>query len=346
MTLFMTWCPWAASLILAAVPPGDSQEGPDADPNEPRITVEQWPPQEDLRELEPGFDPLHPVPPRPLDRTPLRISSNNLLHGLFGLLTLESAETIEEGRFDVGVYEDFSSGKLDVVNPDYFFRYEASLLETNLVARVGFYNDWELIGGLDVSNLLEETDDIILARRGKIIIAEGSRSTAVGDLRLAAKKRLLSIGAHGSAGVVLGVKIPISRSNEDLLSSGAVDLAGSLLFTQDLGPFTFHLNAGAIIPGDIQLFEEEVETRNAVTFGLAAVYAFAPWGTLHAQVQGNQSVFEDSSDSIAILDETVLTAHVGTKLRVGSYFLDLSIGSGFNDRSSDRILTIGFGLPL
>jgi len=334
-------------MMLLALMFAVAQEKPPAEQEEQQtVPVEPWPPSQDLRGLRPGFDPLHPVTPRPLDRGPLRISSNSLFHGLFGLLPMESAETLEEGRFEIGVTEDFSSGKLDVTTSDYFLRYDALLVETNLVARAGFQGDWELTVGVDASNLLEKNDDIILTRGGKVLIAEGRRSTTLGDLRLGAKKRILSIGTQGALGVGVGVKIPVSRQNEDLLSSGAVDFATTLLYSQEIGPFTLHVNVGAILPGDVQVFEEEVETRNALTFGTSVVYAFAAWGGLYGQVQGNQSLFEDSDDSIAILTDTVFTGHLGARVRLGSYVIDVSAGTGFGDQASELILTLGIRVPL
>src|SRR5205807_1806784 len=121
---------------------------------------------------------------------------------------------------------------------------------------------------------------------------------------------------------VVGTKIPLSRSRQDLLSSGGVDVAAGVVWTEEVAPFTFHVNLGAIIPGKVQVFEESVDTRNAITFGAAAVYTFAEWGALIAQVQGNQSVFKNSNDSIAILNKMVFTGHLGGRFRIGSYFLE------------------------
>lgn len=331
----------ALTIWLAAA----AQGSPPLQEEQEKIPVERGPSVEDLERLRPGFDPLHLVRQRPLSRAPMRVSSNNLLHALFGFLPLESAETLEEGRLDVGLFEDISSGSLEIITADWFFRYDATLLESNLVARAGFAGDWELVAGIDVSNLLENDGDIILARQGQLLIRQGDRGMAVGDFRLSGKKRLFSVGEHGSAGAIVGLKIPVSRGETDLLTSGGVDLAVGLLFTQDLGALTLHVNVGAIVPGDIELFDGEVETGNALTFGAAAVYEFAPWGALTGQLQGHQSVFQDSLDSIAILDELVVTGHLGGKFRIGSYFLDASVGTGFTDQSSDTIFTISFTMP-
>ncbi len=309
------------------------------------IPVERRPQEQDLERMRPGFDPLHVVPPRPLDGGPLRVSSNSLFHNLFGFLPLEPAGTIEEGRLDVEIRQDYSTGEIEVLTPDYLFRYDATLMETNLVARLGLAGDWEAAVAIDVSNLLENEGDIILTRQGRLLVGEGNRGTGVGDLRLSTKKRLFSLGGEGALGAILGLKIPLSSGEENLLSSGGVDLAASLLYSHELGPLSLHLNLGAIVPGDIESFEEDVETRNAFTFGVAASYGFAPWGALVGQIQGNQSVFTDSLSSIAVLDETVITGHVGGRIRAGSWFLEASLGSGFNDQSSDTIFTLSLSLP-
>ena len=144
----------------------------------------------------------------------------------------------------------------------------------------------------------------------------------------------------------MGTKIPASRSHSDLLSSGGVDVAASLVWTEDVAPFTFHVNLGALIPGKVQVFDENVDTRNAVTFGAAAVYTFTEWGSLVAQVQGNQSVFKDSNSSIAVLNKMVVSAHLGGRFRIGSYFVEASVGTGLTDQSADLVIQISLSLPL
>ncbi|MBI2930418.1 MAG: hypothetical protein HYY16_02100 [Planctomycetes bacterium] len=332
----------AASLFLMLSPAAAFA----AQTQEDKLPVEKWPPDDGPDELRPGWDLFHLVPQQPLPRSPFRISSNNLLHAMFGFLPMESAHIMEEGRMDVVLNEDISYGKLQVVTPDIFFRYDAMLLETNFELRAGLYDDWEVHFGVDMSNLLEENDDIILTHTGGLLIQEGDRTTTLGDFRLAVKRHLFSLGSDGECALIAGTKIPLSRSKQDLLTSGGVDFAANLLYTQMLGPLAFHVNVGAIIPGDIQTFESDVDTRNALAFGVGMTFQFADWGLLALQFQGNQSVFGDSDSSIAPLDDAVLSVHGGTRLRLGSYFLELSAGSGLNDRSSDWIVTTAFVVPL
>jgi hypothetical protein len=139
---------------------------------------------------------------------------------------------------------------------------------------------------------------------------------------------------------VLGVKIPVSRSKEDLLTSGGVDFAAALLFTYELGPFVVHVNVGAILPGDIQVFEEDVEARSALTFGFSAACRVAEWAVLVLQVQGHQSMFRSGGDTIRNMDDLVLSIHGGARIRVGSYFVDGSIGTGVGDEASDLVFTL------
>jgi hypothetical protein len=276
----------------------------------------------------------------------MRISSNNIFHSLFGFLPVESAETLEEGRVNVGLEMQTSSGKLDVSTADYFFHYDATLVETALAARVGISGDWDAGLRVDVSNLLEDSGDIILIRQGKTLVRQGTRGTSVGDVNVWTKKRILSTGEQGALSILIGSKVPVSRSHDDLLTSGGVDVGASVLWTEELAPFAFHVNLGVLIPGKVQVFEERVDTRNALAFGAAVSYTFADWGLILAQVQGNQSVFKDSNDSIAILNKTVATAHVGGRFRIGSYFLEASVGFGLTDQSSDLVILASLSLPL
>jgi hypothetical protein len=329
---------WLSSLALALAAAQNPQD-------EGRPPV-QLPPREDVDSMRPGFDPLHPVPQRPLGATPLRLSSNNLFHALFGFLPLESAETLEEGRFEIGLQEQISTGQLDVASSDYFFHYDATRAETSLILRLGIYADWEVGAKVDVSNLLEDEGDIILVRQGRVLVREGTRGTALGNFGLWTKKRLLSTGEQGAVSLLVGTKIPASQSKTDLLSSGGVDVAANLVWTEEFAPFTLHVNVGGMVAGKVRVFEEDVETRPVFTYGAAAVYTFAEWGALVGQIQGNQSVFKDSHDSIAILDKMVVTAHLGGRFRIGSYFLEVSAGTGLTDQSADLMIQVSLSLPL
>lgn len=313
---------------------------------EERIPVENWPPQQNPEEMAAGFDPLRLVTERPVSTSPLRISNNSTLHSLFGILPLESATPLEEGRVELGLFEDVSSASLEIINSEFLFRYDAVLLESNLEVRAGMEDGWEFHAGLDISNLLEQDDDIVLIHNGTVLINAGQRGLALGDLRLGMKKSLFEFGEKGNAGFVIGSKIPLSRSNNDLLTSGGVDFAASLLASQDMGGLTLHVNLGAIVPGDVEVFEEDVDTTNALTFGVGAVIPFETWGVLALQLQAHQSLFHDSDDSLGILDENVATAHAGIRARIGSYFLELSLGSGLTDTSSDSVITLSFLFPL
>jgi|GEM_PF-3223558 len=295
------------------------------------------------------FSVLHLVPPKPLYRSPARISSNNLLQALFGFLPLESARTLEEWRLDVGVTEDISSGSLDVVTDEYFFHYDATLFETNIELRLGLPAGFEARLGLDISELFQGDDKIILERNpGLFLVEPGERGFGTGDLKLSLKKSIWTFQGQessGGIGLVAGIKIPVPTDQEDLLTSSGVDFAASVLYTHEVGPFSFHLNLGLILAGSARVFGEDVETRPALTFGAAVAYQFAEWGLALIQIQGNQSVFSGSADSVSILDDWVATVHLGGRFRIGSYFLEPSIGTGLGDRSSGFVATVGFVVP-
>jgi len=295
---------------------------------------------------------LYLVPQRPLEPDPLRISNNNLFHAMFGFLPMESARVPEEWRLDVGIFTDISSGKLSITeSPGFLFRYDATLLEVNLDSRLSIPGGWQAMLGLDLSDLLEESQqDILLTHssRGTFIPAS-TRSTGVGDLRLGLKKSLFRFGPEdrqGTLGAAIGAKIPISTDKDDLLTSDGFDFALSALYTQEFAPVSIHVNVGALFPEDARVFAQKVETQIAFTAGLAVVYPFNEWGALIAQFQMNQSVFNDSANSLGILDDTVGTLSSGVRFRVGSYFLELSGGTGINDQSSDLVITVAFWVPV
>lgn len=329
--------------LLATLLP--AQEGPPAPQGPERIPVEKIEPRQDLETQRPGGDLFHLVPQRPLPRTPLSASSESFLHALFGFLPLESALPLEDGRIDVALRESVSSGRLAITTTDYFFRYDALLAETAFDVRFGLGDAWEFRACLDVSNLLEDEGDIVLARRGVALLAEADRSTGLGDLRLGVKRSLLVLDSEFILTAQAGVKLPLGRE-EDLLTSGGVDVGAALVATQWIGDLAIHLQAGFLWPGEPRVFEEHVEVRPAFTLGLALTYPFATWGLLAIQAQGHQSVFTGSDDSLPILDEAVVAVYGGARFRIGSYFLELGGGGGVGDQSSERIFSLSLVVPL
>jgi len=293
----------------------------------------------------PGLHPPRAIESRELGSAPARISSNHLLHSLFGILPMESALPLLPWRIEAGIWQDISSGKLDVVDDEYFFHYDATLLETNFEFRLGLPAGFEATIGFDLSDLLQDDGKIILERNpGDFLIEPGERGVGLGDVRFRLKKSILSNESR-AFGIVAGVKIPVSTDREDLLTSEGVDIAASALFTQRWGPVTVHVNFGGVLPGRARVFGEEVETQPSVFFGASLVWKFEQWGAAILQFQGNQSVFQGSFDSVRILEDFVASVHLGGRFRIAGSFLEPTIGMGLTGRSSDFVATVGIVVP-
>ncbi|MDP6957563.1 MAG: hypothetical protein QF645_01995 [Planctomycetota bacterium] len=57
-------------------------------------------------------------------------------------------------------------------------------------------------------------------------------------------------------------------------------------------------------------------------------------------------MFTDDADSLGFLEGFVGTAFIGGRFRMGSYFLETSVGMGLTDESSDWTFTMGFTIPI
>ncbi len=82
--------------------------------------------------------------------------------------------------------------------------------------------------------------------------------------------------------------------------------------------------------------------RNPIFFGASAAIKLHEDWVLIAQVQGHQSTFDDEMESVGLLEGLLTSFHTGVRWRVGSYFIDMSVGTGGGDLPSDWIYTLGF----
>jgi hypothetical protein len=300
----------------------------------------------DPEEMEKGFNILYPLPQGLIPTKPLRVAGANLFHMMFGFVPMEQAEVMEFGRLSFDYRTNFYSGKFDYTSSDYFIRYDADFLENRFEVRYAFAEEWEGWISVDVSYLFEDEGDVIVVRQGEELIEEGIRHSGIGNFNLGLKKEIYRTGFEGvfSGGIV--AKVPLGWQKDNLLTSGGADFLISGYYTQPLGNFILHINTGFLFAGEPIVFREQVRLKKPFILGLSCVYKFSEDVVGIAQFQGNQSIFRDSDSSIAVFKGFVGSVHLGSRIRVGSYMLEVSGGMGLNEKSSEYVFSIGFGLPL
>lgn len=296
----------------------------------------------DLEELEHGTSIFNLVPRRNIGLEPLRIGNNNLFHALFGFPEPASAVALEEGRVRLVLNSEYYTGKLDDITNDVFFSYDAKLLKRNLMFAFGMSDGLELFISADYSELAEGDDDIVLARSGSPLIAEGSRSADFGNAILGFKKEIWHNRFGGTLSVSATMKIPLSSKKENLLSSGGIDNTLALLYTHEFSEsIQLHFNIGFLAAQESTVFAKQVKFATPAFASLGVGFRFSSWLAAIAQFQGNESIFKKSESSVEVLDQAVYTASIGFRFRIGSYMFEAGAGKGFGDASSDSLMTAG-----
>lgn len=275
----------------------------------------------------------------PLD--PLRVHNNHQLHNLFYIPPMEGAETLEAGTWALRLGLDMSNGSGREVDARFFYNYKGTMFQTDWQARYGLGEGTEVGAVFDFSELFGSSEKTVVARDGKELVREGSRAAGIGDIVFSLKKRLIwEEGSPEGLSVTVALKVPVDNTRNDLLTSGEIDTAVQAAYSHKLGDVLAHVDFGFVIPGRDKVFLEDVTLRDPFTIGAGMAWPVDPQWVVLGQIQGHQSVFDQSQRSLSILDDNLFSIHGGARTRIGSYFLESSLGKGIGSHASSSIFTL------
>jgi outer membrane protein OmpA-like peptidoglycan-associated protein len=249
-----------------------------------------------------------------------------------GYLTLESPRVLGHLTPNVGLVFDYGKDLLVARDPvtDQVLsdgRLVDSRFSGHLVAALGLWDRLEL--GVRVPVVLHQSGS--LAALGT---ADSLSTSALGDLGLGAKVRLLGPAGFGSglrlAGTV-ALTVPTGK-DKAFAGSGTTAVRPGLVAGVDVGPFSGAINLGYTVRGKSQLAGLTVD--DALEGGVAAAVTIAPdtlW--LLAEVWGRKAVQGDSTNA----STTPMEADGGLRLAIwGPWLAQVGVGAG---------LTQAYGAP-
>jgi hypothetical protein len=263
--------------------------------------------------------------------SPPASSRNGVWHGLLGIPPFEEASTLPpelwlaRGRWEMnaGDFEKDAEGGIS--------QWKAVMSEQSLQVDYGLFDEFQVGMRLSIGELME-TDDtpIRIFQDTNQIVPSGRRHWAPSEITLRAKY------AHRFSGFSLGalteVKISIA-DEEDLISSGTLDLGFVGLFTYRSGKFAVHANVGAVVPtGSADLFTPEEDPNPFFIFSAGVSYQLSAPLVAMAMIDANTSGWSD----ITVLDETVIGGSLAMRWRItDALVLGVGIRMGFNELSGD-----------
>ncbi len=209
----------------------------------------------------------------------------------------------------------------------------------------GFLEDYhDTFGFADYGRSRRPQNDFLYEiRRDGDLIIEGKSGTAIGDIRLAVKKPLIS-----SSDLKLSIKgdieIPVSSAKKGY-SNGSLDAGVSLLLDKKISDSTVtYWNLGAVFPGDVR-GHERVDLKNFI-YGSGTMETEL-WEDLALLVQlSGQSDIYPETDLGAVDGEAYLISF-GGRYNAGGKSLEFSLTEDLNTTGApDFILNITYKLNL
>ncbi len=143
-------------------------------------------------------------------------------------------------------------------------------------------------------------------RRDGDMVIEGKSGTRMGDIRLAAKRALISSDSY-TLSVKGDVEIPVSDAKKGY-SNGSVDAGISILLDKKISDRTMtYWNLGVVFPGDVR-GHERVDLDNFLHGGAAVL-------SLLLQLQGHSGIYPDTE--ISAVDGTAVLIAFGGRYHTG-----------------------------
>lgn len=274
--------------------------------------------------------------------SPLRSGGNNLFHSLILIPPLETAEILSPRRGYLRTGVDFASGSLKDENKNWLLDYDANLFEGFIDMHYGLANGAEIQVTLTAGVLAEGEGNLVLLEDNFSYLA-GERGLGLSDLIIGAKIPLAKSADEENfpykSALGFWSKLPLAEE-ENLLSSGGIDLAISYLETTRIDDLTWlHLQIGFTYTGEEEVFKRNIRINNPLLYGAAITHQSSENTALICQVQGNLNAFTE----IKTLNQNPLLIQAGFRHLGRDFFIEGGLGWGLNDESADVTLMFSIG---
>jgi hypothetical protein len=283
---------------------------------------------------------------------PLRTGRNNLFHSLFHIPAFEGARTLPEKTWLVESGVDVSWGNMNRGTYGYglYLRYDDNRYDEGfLEVAHGFTEDIEARVDLTFGNLREGNYDIYVTQEFTPYILPYDRRADLGNVILSLKTRpFRPYEAEPETGIAseIAFKIPVASNPKNLTTSGMPDLCAQLVGSLDLRRYLYwprivgHVSVGATYPFGEIVFDNDVNLRPILNFGLGACVQLHDLLAVVAQLEGNTSAFPDFNP----LHPFVLNTHVGARALLGNFIVEAGVGQGLSRTASTFTVTLCIGL--
>ncbi len=267
---------------------------------------------------------------------PLFTARSNGLHYLVLVPPFDGTDVVPVRRQSWELLADFANGKferdaggtatlIDGTYSEFDLRWRYGLIE-NLEARA-----WVSVGG--------RNGDLRISTLNRTRVPEGTSDLGLGDLVVGTKYAAFrSVDGLSAASFATHIKFPTGDQNE-LLSTGGVDLAATAAGSQVLGPLLFQADVSVVLTGKERILKEHIVLDEVFAAAAGVSVPFKGWALL-AHVESNTSAFGE----LGALRDTPTSAHLGFRWGKNGRTLEGGLGWGITDAAS--VLVAGFGVAL
>ncbi|MDO8282669.1 MAG: DUF3187 family protein [Thermodesulfovibrionia bacterium] len=205
----------------------------------------------------------------------------------------------------------------------------------------GFLDSYHKTLGLpDYGRGARPDDDFLyeIRRDGKLIV-KGKTGVALGDIRLTAKKPLIS-SDEMKLSLMGDIELPTGSAKKGY-GNGSIDAGVALLFNRKISDdFMAYLNLGSVFPGDLKGYED-IKLEDFIHGGVAVETTLKEKYSLILQLQGQSRIYPRTD--LGAVDRGAWLLSFGGRYVAGRNLFELSFTEDINSSGApDFILNLSY----
>ncbi len=222
-------------------------------------------------------------------------------------MTMEEAKTLDQGTLEIGLRNAFLKNSYSEMKSAWAVDIKGDVFRTDLSLDYGLTDRLEV--GMELPRLSCDGGFSVI-HQGEQWFREDDTEPGLSDIILRTKYQWAREPDNFSGiATILSFKLPTADGKRDYLGSQELDCGISTAWTIGQEQFTLHFNLGYTVIGGEDIWAEEVNLDDIVSFGGAVNFPLSKTTSGVVQITGNTSPFPTTG--ISKLDNEVVDLAAG-----------------------------------